>query len=318
MPPATRHRLLLLAIALCASGCISRGPRQQAPTVPITRAEDVLWKMEAAPLPLLERIGLSVTSNDGDSLEELAPLPGVRIAHVSAGTPAALAQLRVDDVILSIGGKRVDDSEALEMAILATGSQEFSLQLRRGTVGFETQLQLPPTSTHQAPRLLSRVDPLATRAAYRTIAMGRVEVTQLFDHSPLAAAGVEPGAVIVAINGQEVTHAEALVKAMLTEHELGDTVRISFGSGQTCPIELWSPDRVTTQVSIPILFNYQHDVSRDATEWTLVNLWIIKLLNFRFEKEERHYSFLGFTFSSGVGELQELRGVDPQEHGETR
>ncbi|MCL0056421.1 trypsin-like peptidase domain-containing protein [Dehalococcoidia bacterium] len=78
--------------------------------------------------------------------------------------------------------------------------------------------------------LLSTVTP-AVAAEYRLVRTSGVLVARLVDGSPAAKAGMREGDVITHFEGEEVTEATQLIKA-LWRHQVGDRVEITFWRGE--------------------------------------------------------------------------------------
>jgi putative serine protease PepD len=91
--------------------------------VPSNTVRDVIPRLERG--ETIKRAYLGVSTGPGSG--------GVTVASVSAGGPAATAGLRVGDVIVSVGGKRVTDPDDVSAAIQDRHpGEQVEIEVRRG------------------------------------------------------------------------------------------------------------------------------------------------------------------------------------------
>lgn len=256
-------------------------------------------------------LGLEVRENDGGSLDELAFEPGVRVVGVDRNSPAARAGFVPGDVLLALDGERVDDPGTLE-ALLAAARPERTVQLevRRGDSAFA--LAVPLASRVEgdpgpAPRLLWRADPARSRAGWLAGHGGVVLVTSE-ERGPFPSAGIRPGAVVLALEGEPVRSERALIRR-LQALEPGARVAVRWRAPgeeaeREARVRLFAPPRRVTSARFPILFAYDAAADGSSRRVALVDLWLVWLLRYERRGVERHWSVLRFLrYSSGFGEL---------------
>lgn len=308
--------LSLASVVLLVSGCISYEPAQLVPAVTLS-PEQVNLVATAADAAQVD-FGIDVAVNESDSLFNVEVLPGIRVRSVSANGPAANAGIEVGDIILSVDGTETNNPDALTLRAQtnqASGSYAFTVQ--RNTVVFEATVIARALSSNPPPQSLYRIDPLATRAGYRselveidnqgTIAAARV--VELYPRSPLPAADIRRDDLILALDGEYLNSAQDLVTRLNRDHELGDTVRFTrFRDGDLAEVEvsLWDPGRRISRIALGPLFRYESSLSPDSTSVSLLDLWLFSLYSFQQQEGERSHSLLGLiNFSSDAGELIE-------------
>ncbi|MEZ5492671.1 MAG: PDZ domain-containing protein [Gammaproteobacteria bacterium] len=315
---------LPLACSLLA-GCVSHEPRRLVPNV--TLSPDDLQLSQ--PVSEAENaggvdFGLAVTVNESDSLFNIEVLPGVRVRQVAGGGPADLAGLQAGDIILAINGTEVNQPDTLEA--LARQGQEgaaFTFRIRRGTAILESSLVARPRATAGAPlRELYRSDPLATRAGYETTLVqvrgqgeiSAARVVELSNDSPLHSAGISPGDVILALDGQPVQSAQGLIDSLLTDYALGDTVNFTVYTGDTLQerrIALWDPGRRINRIALRPLLFYESSLADQQTRLSVLDFWLFALYRYDQNQGERKHELLEiFSISSDYGELLE-ESADP-------
>jgi len=74
--------------------------------------------------------------------------PGAGIYDVAAGSPAALAGLRLGDVVLTVNGQPIDSPEALQNAVNAHLDEQVTLSVRRDGAAQPQTVRLVPRSVH--------------------------------------------------------------------------------------------------------------------------------------------------------------------------
>ncbi len=314
--------LLVVVASLLQCSCVTTEPVSVVPHINVSPADVTL------DAPLEERtvtIGLAAEANESDSLERLEVLPGVRVASVEPTGAAAAAGVRVADVILSAADVATDDPVALAAVLRgASAGDPLALEVRRGTVVFEATVvprSLPTTAP--PPRELYRVDPVRTRAGFRTEVVVAGEertaaaiLVEVFDGSPLPGAGFEVGDAVLRLDGTPIASAHDLVRRLIEEREPGDTVvldRSRNGEVQRMRVGLWEPRRRVSRMALLPLFRYENDLEPSRSEFTLLDLWLFSLFSYHRSGGEREYRILTLIrFGSGHGELIE-ETPSPQE-----
>lgn len=320
--PTNTGRLVfaLLLPALVLSGCVSYEPAQLVPNISLSPEDLQLIETvtDGGPTGGVD-FGLQVTVNESDSLFNVEVLPGVRVREVSSGGPAAMAGVQAGDIILDVNGTEVNEPDTLEaIALQSREDSSFAFRLRRGTAVLEASVVARSRSTASAPlRELHRSDPLATRAGYQTAMLqvrdrseiSATRVVELAQDSPLHAADIRVGDVILAADGAPVQSAQGFINRMLGEYELGDTVTLSvYRDGQITEqtIRLWDPGRRISRVSLRPLAFYESSLATQQTRFTLLDFWIFSVYSFDRSASERQHRLLGiFSVSSDYGELVE-------------
>ena len=165
------------------------------------------------------------------SIVELLKLPqpkGVVVAQVEDGSPAATAGLKTADVILEMNGKKIESYDAFrnEIATMAPGTKIQLTVAREGKVsqvaltlgerpsGMAQAKQTPPESpqTSLGVQVQNLSRDMAQQFGYQP-GTG-VIVSAVVPGSPADDAGVEPGDLITAVNGQAVTSVDQFRKAV--------------------------------------------------------------------------------------------------------
>lgn len=309
----TRFSVTLLLLLLAS--CISYEPVILRPAITLS-AEEV--ELVSASAGSGVDFGMDVSLNESDSLFNVETLPGVRLRAVNSNGPAANAGLEIGDVILRINGTQTDHPDTL-LALQANpvADNQYTLEVRRGTLVFEASMIAAARSTGAPPRELYRVDPIASRAGYRTELVNVPErgmvaaarVMEIFAESPLPAAGIEAAALILALNGRYLDSAQDLVNRLNTDFEPGDTVQMTVVQNErlTNPkVELWNPGRRISRIALGPVLQYESSLSPVSSSFTLVDLWLFALYRFQQNEGERSHSILGLiNVSTDVGELIE-------------
>jgi S1-C subfamily serine protease len=146
--------------------------------------------------------------------------PGVVVAEVLPGTPAAAAGLAPGDLILAVGERAVFTGPELRDAVDAV-ADEATLRIRRAKAFRELVARLgPPTD---APGLTS-----GNRLGV-TVDPG-VVVAEVLPGTPAAAAGLAPGDLVLAVDDQPVLSGDELLEAVLNLPP-GAAVILRFGRG---------------------------------------------------------------------------------------
>lgn len=308
---------LFLLTAILLTGCVSYEPAILVPALNLS-AEDISLSATAGPSEARIDFGLQLGLNESDSLSNIEILPGVRVRGVAANGAADSAGIQLGDIILSINGTATNHPDVVEALQQQTPDGEsYRFNVRRNTVVFEATVIPRSVSSNPAPRELYRVDPLASRAAYRTEMvsvrsepeMAAARVVETFEGSPLREAMIASGDLILAVNGLPLNSAQDLVNRFNSEFELGETVSVTVYDGQSVTerrFDLWDPGRRVSEVSLGPLFRYRSSLAPDTNSVSILDFWLFSFYSYNRVDEERSHSILGLiNFSSDVGELVE-------------
>lgn len=319
--PLLTRTALAAVTAMVVTGCMSTEPRQLVPS--ITLSPETVSLSSGEPVGNGLNFGMSVALNESDSLSNIAILPGVRVRSVTPGGAADLAGLRAGDVILKIDEREVNHPDLVDALAQQTDTAgHFVLEVRRNTTVFQSSLNARPQTDARAALVeLYRADPIATRAGYVTEIYDTAggpprsgaRLVELFDASPLPAAGLELGDTILALNDIPVTSAQDLITRLNTEHALGEEVRLSVARDSTLALEtfgrevqLWSPGRRLSRLALGPLLQYESSLSPAQTRLSVGDLWLFSLFSYSHVEGEKQYSLLSlFRFATGYGELVE-------------
>lgn len=159
-------------------------------------------------------LGVTITTIDAESAKVLGAEVnrGALVSDIQPGSAAEEAGLQVDDIIVRVDDKKIDDSRQLANAIGLKGSGEtVKIELLRdgktrtvtATLGERTLTQSTGEEIH--PGLAG-----AQFAVESTTGGGGVDVTNVDPGSPAAQRGLRAGDVIIAVNRIRVRNLEEL------------------------------------------------------------------------------------------------------------
>ncbi len=308
------HRIPLLLLLLVLTACVSYEPKQLLPAVSLS-PEKVNLNNESADNSQVD-FGVDVSVNESDSLFNIESLPGVRVRAITANGPAASAGIAVGDIILGVDGIETNHPDAL-LLLSQQGKDglNYRFEVQRNTLVFEATIIARPLAKNIPAQELYRIDPVRTRAGYRTELVEidaeqiAARVVKLFPQSPLSAAGIEPGDLLLALNGVQLNSAQDLVTRLNREHASGDRVGFTcFCNGELTEInmKLWDPGRRISRIALGPLFRYESSLNPDRSSLSILDLWLFSLYSYEQNASERSHSLLGFiNLSSDIGELVE-------------
>lgn len=143
---------------------------------------------------------------------------GALVAQVAPGSPAATAGLKAGDVITQVNGEPIERSGALSSRIgLSSPGDKVKLQVWRdkGSRDVEVKLARADDPEQQAANAKGEVEPGKLGLALRPLSPQERQQSGLQDGlvveqaaGPAAHAGVSPGDVLLAVNGQPVQSIE--------------------------------------------------------------------------------------------------------------
>ncbi|MBF0560902.1 MAG: DegQ family serine endoprotease [Alphaproteobacteria bacterium] len=193
--------------------------------------------------PWIGAAGQAVTQEIANSLGLSRP-SGVLLSQVHKGGPAAAAGLRVGDVVMTINGHPVDDSEALRyrVAILPVGDNALLEVVQGGDVHkISVKLTAPPdTPPREVTEVSGRnpfdgvtvanINPALAEELGLDVFDAGVIITKLRRDSIAERLGVHPGDHVLSINDERIALVADLKKALL---EPAQSWQISLKRGKT-------------------------------------------------------------------------------------
>ena len=170
-------------------------------------------------------LGVSIQTIDAESAKALGAEvnSGALVSAIEPGSAAETAGLHVDDIIVRVNDKKIDNSRELANAIGLKGSGEIidiefvrdgTTHKLQATLGQRTILQSSGSDVH--PGLQG-----ARFATSSANAAGGIDVTEVQSGSAAAQRGLRSGDIIIAVNRQQVQNLQQL-------QEIADTNRILF------------------------------------------------------------------------------------------
>lgn len=316
------HPLAVTAL-LCSMllpGCVSYEPSVLIPALTLS-PEDINLPSTSTSSQSHIDFGLEISSNESDSLTNIEVLPGVRVRSVATNSAAGSAGIQVGDVILAIDGLATNSPDVvLALQQQTQAESEFNFRVRRNTVVFEATVIGRMIGGSPPPRELYRIDPIASRAGYRTeivslsnqTDLAAARVVEIFANSPLPPAGINVGDLILTINGVNLNSAQDLISRLNQDFSLGDRVVLGVYDGQSMlnvDVRLWDPGRRISRFSLWPLIVYESSLSPSSSSLSILDFWLFSFYDYRRVEGERSHSLLGlFNITSDYGELIEEEG----------
>ncbi len=315
------NKLSLITGTLFCASCVSYEPAVLVPALTLSAEQISLTQQEQSQSSL--DFGMQVSVNESDSLSNIEILPGVRVRAVSPNGAADSAGIQPGDIIISIDGLETNHPDVVSALQQQAGTdnsrenQEFTIELRRNTTVLEAILSARQSSGSQQLRELYRADPIASRAGYRTelvdidgeTGLAAARVMELFAESPLTAASIDVGDLVLSLDGISVNSAQGLISSLNRDYELGTEVIFGVYDGRSISqrsVTLWDPGRRISRISLGPLLQYQSTLEPPANSLSILDFWLFSIYEFRRTDGERSHSFLGlFNISSDYGELTE-------------
>ena len=170
-------------------------------------------------------LGVSIQTIDAESAKALGAEvdSGALVSAIEPGSAAETAGLHVDDIIVRVNDKKIDNSRELANAIGLKGSGEIiDIEFVRDGTTHKLQATLGQRTIMQSSG--SDVHPGLQGARFATSsanATGGIDVTEVQPGSAAAQRGLRSGDIIIAVNRQQVQNLQQL-------QEIADTNRILF------------------------------------------------------------------------------------------
>jgi serine protease Do len=201
--------------------------------IPANMARAVMDQLKTNGVVTRGKLGVSVQSLSPDLADslKLADSRGALVSGVEPGSPAAKAGVQRGDVITSLNGEKVSDSNALRNRIAGTTPgatitidllRDGRSETLRATLGALESVQRRASAGEGEPnsgRFGMAVEPLTPQVASELGISDRKSAVVVRDVDPdgaAAAAGLKPGDVISQVNGRGVTTPEELKSALNT------------------------------------------------------------------------------------------------------
>ncbi len=200
--------------------------------IPSRMAESVMTQLENGGTVHRGQLGVTIQGVNAAMAQSLGldKVEGALVSNVTKGSPAARAGIERGDVIVSVNGERLSDSNALRNRIAATPpGTTVSLGVVRDGKPLTKDVHLgelrasktasddePEGTTERSGRLGLSVEPLS-RAQARQLGLDEdqgVLVAEVSPAGPAADAGFQPGDVIQEVNHKPVSDAASLRAAV--------------------------------------------------------------------------------------------------------
>jgi Do/DeqQ family serine protease len=137
---------------------------------------------------------------------------GALVSRVRPDSPGGRAGLRRGDVVTHMDGQAIDSARSFfERLETSTDGQRIALDVQRGG----KSLEVPVTATEIPRRVIDEVMADLTGLSLVAAGSGGFEVTEVRRGSGAARIGVQPGDLLLAINGRSLVDADALRRAVL-------------------------------------------------------------------------------------------------------
>jgi serine protease Do len=206
--------------------------------IPINMARTIGEQLKANGKVSRGYLGLLAKDVDSDmaSLLDVKEAAGVIVSMVQSGSPAEKAGLKVNDIILTLNGKKIASYDAFrnEVAMLSPGTK-VRLEIQRGgqtvkltailadrdTTMAKEKEEGPATAKEPQRALGLQVQDLTADLAERLhYAAGEgVLISAVDPGSPAAEKGIQAGDLILSVNGRAVTSAEEFTAAVKRSKE---------------------------------------------------------------------------------------------------
>ena len=305
----------LYLVLLLLNACISYGPRVLVPSITLSPEELSFSSPQNEALEGVD-FGLQTNINESDSLANIEILPGVRVRAVAQNGAADSAGIQLGDIILAIDGMETNHPDVIDQLARQTQTAtEFNFTVRRNTVVVGATVAARPLTAGTALVELYRIDPIASRAGYRTEILtvanrsnvSAARIVEILPDSPLRDSGLETGDVVLSVDGVSVQSAQGLINRLNQDSELGDTVLFSVfrdGTINQISVVLWDPGRRISRISLWPILQYESSLSPLSSSLSILDFWLFSFYSYNRAESERAHTILGlFNITSDIGEL---------------
>jgi S1-C subfamily serine protease len=246
--------------------------------------------------------------------------PGLQVVRVVENSPAAQAGVQVGDAILRANGQVPRTPEHLDatVAALPPGAEVRMTARRGGQVHELVLVTVPRLVPREAPpprrfvegrRFGLALESLSTEAArHAGLPPGEgVRIQRLLEHGSAAGADLQPGDMIVAVNGVTVHGGDDFL-AVVRDLEPGSQASflvLKSKEWHSVQVPVREPSRHLEEIFLPPLFTYERDLRKDETAWGI----LLGLFKYSRKEARRTYRFF-WLFRIATGSNEELEEVE--------
>lgn len=227
--------------------------------------------LQARPAQAAREIILDTVISKGDYE------PGVLVQHVDQDSPAAEAGIKRGDIILAVEGQQVNTNlEVMEAIEGKSSGDEVTLTIQHCETTQKVAIQLEERNGHvylglQPSRTrIFNLRPFTRGPAPLPVDSPAFVITRVVSDSPADEAGLSPGDMIIAIDGESF-HSEDDLAEVIHAGQPGDEITISiwspmFDDPRQVAVTLGENPRVDDQAYLGIEYIAVPDFSEGATE----------------------------------------------------
>jgi len=307
----------LLMAGLLAS-CASFESNQLVPSFTLSQEQLDLVTGPADSADQGVDFGFTSSVNESDSLTNVAVLPGVRIRSVADNGAADIGGIRAGDVVLAIDGTETNHPDVVtRIAQQSLAEKPFIFRIRRDTAVLEATVIARPVQNRLAPKELYRVDPVASRAGYKTEVLQipgqksiiAARIVEIFPKSPLPIHDFQLGDSIVAVDGAPVQSAQHLVNTFVNDYGLGADVSVTLVRNNELSeqnLQLWDPGKRLSRFSLMPLVNFESSLMPQRTRFSIFDFWLFSIFSYDNSAGEKEITLFSlWHIQWGYGELAE-------------